>query len=291
MLDRALERRSLVQATLLRGTIHIVSAGDFWPLAEGIRRARRLWWARVHKPWVDTVDLDAAATALRRRLAGTTAGRAEVVELMKRFDPPDAPYDVAWTGVDVDLVRVPPAGTWDRRRAHTFALAEDWLPRPDVTEDEGLELLARRYLAAFGPATRAELADWAGLPPAFFQNVLGRMRLRRFRDVSGRELLDLPRAPLPPADTPAPVRFLPTFDATLLVHARRTGILPEPYRPLIFNTKMPQSVATFLVDGAVAGTWRYAGGRILTEAFGRLTRAERSEVAEEAERLGLLFAE
>jgi len=197
---------------------------------------------------------------------------------------------VAWAGVNVDLVRVPPSGTWDRRRAHTFALAEEWLPRPAVAEDDGLELLAPRYLAAFGPAAQADLADWAGVPAAFFGDVLARMRLRRFRDEAGRELLDLPRGPLPPAETPAPVRFLPTWDAALLVHARRTGILPERYRPLIFNTKMPQSVGTFLVDGSVAGTWRHRDGRVVTEAFGRLSRAARAEVAQEAERLTELHA-
>ena len=88
---------------------------------------------------------------------------------------------------------------------------------------------------------------------------LERLELRRFRDEDGGELLDLPRAPLPHPDTPAPVRFLPTWDAVLLVHARRTGVLPEEHRPRIFPTTMPQSVGTFLVDGAVAGTWRFDG--------------------------------
>ena len=83
--------------------------------------------------------------------------------------------------------------------------------------------------------------------------VLDRMTLRRFRDEQGGELLDLPRAPLPDADVPAPVRFLPTWDATLLVHARRTQILPERFRPLLFDTKTPHSFPSFLIDGQVAG--------------------------------------
>jgi hypothetical protein len=94
-----------------------------------------------------------------------------------------------------------------------------------------------------------------------------------------------PRAPLLDPDTPAPVRFLPTWDATLLVHARRTGILPEQYRPQVFSTKTPQSMATFLVDGAVAGTWRPERGGIVTHAFARVPRETRREVDEEAERL------
>ena len=112
------------------------------------------------------------------------------------------------------------------------------------------------------------------------------MKLRRFASEDGDELLDLPRAPLPAADTPAPVRFLPTWDATLLVHARRAAILPEEHRPQIFNTKTPQSVPTFLVDGAVAGTWRYDGrARSTSSRSRRLDRATTRALREEAERL------
>ena len=130
----------------------------------------------------------------------------------------------------------------------------------------GLELDKGRTVGAFGPATVRELADWAGTPITSFLPVIDRISLRRFRDEKGKELHDLHRAPLPDPDVPAPVRFLPTWDATLLVHARRTQILPERYRPLVFNTRTPHSVPTFLVDGAVAGTWRYEGGRVDEEA-------------------------
>src|SRR5207302_8215706 len=96
---------------------------------------------------------------------------------------------------------------------------------------------------------------------------------------------DLRSAPLPDGGTSAPVRFLPTWDTTLLVHARRTQILPERYRPLVFNSKTPHSVPTFLVDGAVAGTWRYERGRIEVKPFEPLPRAIRDEVEDEARRL------
>jgi len=119
---------------------------------------------------------------------------------------------------------------------------------------------------------------------------LERLSLRRFHDETGGELLDLPRAPLPHPETPAPVRFLPTWDAVLLVHARRTGVLPETYRSQIFPTTMPQSVGTFLVDGVVAGTWRYTDGRVRWEPFARLDRAAGREVAEEGERLAAFHA-
>jgi hypothetical protein len=188
-------------------------------------------------------------------------------------------------GIFLDLVRVPPSGTWERRRADIYATAEDWLGPPGVTEEEGIDRLVQRYLSGFGPASKKDIADWAGLPVGDIAPTLERLELRRFREESGKELLDLARAPLPDADTPAPVRFLPVWDATLLVHARRTGILPEKYRARVFNVKTPHSVNTFLVDGVVAGTWRYDKGRVQLSPFGRLDRATRRELDDEAERL------
>ena len=112
------------------------------------------------------------------------------------------------------------------------------------------------------------------------------MDLRRFSDQSGADLLDLPRAPRPDPDTPAPVRFLPTWEAMLLVHARRTQVLPERFRPLVFNTRTPHSVNTFLVDGAVAGAWRLDHGRVSLTPFRPIPAATRRALREEAERLG-----
>lgn len=289
-LTSALSRRALVQATLMRRTIHVVSARDFWFFSAGTRRAWGQWWERIHRPHSERVDLEAAARALREHLAGSVRSRDDLVAHLRRHDPPGAPANLAWGGVDVPLVRVPPSGTWERRRAHTFALAEEWLEPRSASVAEGLEHLAKRYLGAFGPATPNDLAGWAGVPVKFFADTLERLKLRRFADESGRELLDLPRAPLPDPETPTPVRFLPTWDAVLLVHARRTGILPESYRPLIFSTKSPQSFGTFLVDGMVAGTWRYERGRIVTKAFRRLPREVRRELADEADRLAAFHA-
>ena len=115
--------------------------------------------------------------------------------------------------------------------------------------------LVRRYLAAFGPATRADIADWSGLRVADFAAALEALEpLRRFRDENGRELLDVQRAPLPAADTPAPVRFLPKWDNTLLAHADRRRVLPEELRKAVIG-KNGDVTQTFLVDGVVAGSW------------------------------------
>jgi hypothetical protein len=282
-LTRALERRSVIQGTLMRSTIHLVSAADYWPLAVAVRQARRDHWLRVTTDPVTPRQMTAAARQMRARLAESPMRRQEIDELLGR------PRSRA-LGLWLDLVRVPPSGTWERRRADLYGLAETWIEPPEITHAQALELVVRRYLGAFGPASAADLANWAGLKPAVVAPTLKRLELRRFRAEDGAELLDLPRAPLPAADTPAPARFLPTWDATLLAHARRSGILPEEHRPKIFHTKNPQSAPTFLVDGAVAGTWRHEGGEVRLEPFGRLDAGARRELAAEAERLAGLYA-
>jgi hypothetical protein len=282
-LTKALEDRSAVQATLLRSTIHIVSAGDYPPFAEAIRDTRREWWARTVRRELDGVDVEAAAAVVTERLADGPARQAELAGLLADHGYPKA----VWAGVGlwVDLVRVPPSGTWERRRADLYGLAGDWLGRWRVDPGEALEHLVRRYLAGFGPASLADLGGWSGLPLTPLRPVLERVGTRRFRDERGGELFDLPDAPLPDPRTPAPPRFLSTWDANLLVHARRTQLLPERHRGRIFHTRAPHSFPTFLVDGAVAGTWRREQGEVRLEPFEPLARATRRELEDEAARL------
>lgn len=275
-LTRALERKSVVQATLLRGTIHIVSARDYWLWAEAIRESGQNWLRRV-RPETTGLDLRAAARTVRALQKKGPRHRDELIEAIGKD---------AWLGLNVDLVRVPPSGTWERRRADLYGLAEEWLGPNDADAEEGQDLLVRRYLGAFGPARLADIKSWSRLETDQVKRSVARLEpLRRFRDEEGKELVDLPRAPLPDPDRPAPVRFLPTWDATLLVHARRTQILPEQYRHRVFHVRTPHSVNTFLVDGQVAGKWRREQGSIKLEPFGRLPRETRRELEDEAERL------
>jgi len=281
-LTRALQRRAVVQGTLLRSTIHLVSARDWWPLTVAVREGRRAWWLRVHRG-ADAGAMAAAAQTLRAELANGPLHRRDIEVLLGR----DQALGV---GIFLELVRVPPSGTWERRRADVYAAAADWLGAEAISPPDAVDHLVRRYLGAFGPAPASDIAGWAGIPIGHIAPALERLRLRTLRDEDGRELLDLPRAPLPGATARAPVRFLPTWDATLLAHARRTGILPEEYRPAVFTSKNPQSVATFLVDGAVAGSWREQRGRVKISAFAPLPVRARREVEEEAKRLEALFA-
>ncbi|MGH2827458.1 MAG: winged helix DNA-binding domain-containing protein [Actinomycetota bacterium] len=286
-LTRALEQRRAVQATLMRVTIHIVSAQDYPLFAQGVRKGRREWWLRVARSRAEGVDMARVADLVRKRLSEGPLRQAELVKLIESEGWPRT----AWSGVGLwaDMVRVPPSGTWERRRADLYGLAEMWLGPSNATEDEGLRHLVGRYLKGFGPAPLNDVANWAGLPVTTLRPVVERLTLRRFRDGQGGELLDAPRAPLPSPDTAAPVRFLPTWDATLLAHARRTQILPERYRSLVFHTKNPQSVPTFLVDGAVAGRWRYEGGHVQLYPFDGVERRARRELEEEAKRLAAWY--
>jgi hypothetical protein len=287
MLTQALEERQAIQATLMRATIHTVSAADYWPMMAGVRRVNREWYARVQRD-IAAADVEAVAVAVREELADGPLRMAELTDrLTARGFPPRASN---WAGLWVDMVRVPPSGTWERRRADLYGLADHWLTPVPVTEDEGIELLIRRYLGAFGPAALKDIAGWMGLNVGQMKHVANGMELRPFVDERGKALLDLPDAALPDPETPAPPRFIAVWDAMLLVHARRTHVLPEAYRPLVFNTKTPHSVNTFLIDGQVAGTWRFDEGEIRLSPLRDLTATERQPLDAEAHRLSAFHA-
>jgi hypothetical protein len=286
MLTRALEDKAVIQGTLMRGTIHTVSAADYWPMLAGIRRINREWYTRIAGRALAGIDVDAAVKAARELLAD---GPMRYAALAAALDERGLPMRATKAlGFSMDLVRVPPSGTWEARRADLYGLSEWWTTPVEVTEDDGIELLVRRYLGAFGPAPVRDIASWMGFKVGQIKHVVDRMELVTLRDEDGRPLVDLPDAPLPDAETPAPPRFIGVWDAMLLVHARRTGVLPEEYRPRIFSTKTPHSFNTFLIDGRVAGTWRYEGDEIGLDPFRQLAASVRSELEEEAHGLATL---
>jgi hypothetical protein len=272
-LTRALEDRSVVQATTLRVTIHLHSAAVFWRYAMGVRQARRTWWLRLQKGALTEGEVAAKAERLRAALA-------------------DGPRDVKAIGADaagfignhglwVDLVRVPPSGTWERRRADRLALAEQWIGPPDRTEAEGRRHLVEAYLRAFGPAPWTDIATWAGVPAPWLREAGADLPLARYRDERNRELLDLPGLDIIDPDTPAPVRFLPTWEALLLVHARRTQVLPEAQRTRIFDQRNPFSVGAVLIGGQVAGSWAWRDEAVQVQLWRELTGSERASLEEE----------
>lgn len=280
-LTAALEDRSVVQATLMRTTIHMVSGREFWRYAMGVRRARREWAARVQAlPGED--ELKRRSDALRAALADGPRTVKELEGLAGGF--------IGNLGLWVDLVRVPPSGTWQRRRADRLALAEAWVGRPDASEDDGLRHLVTAYLRAFGPAPWRDIAAWAGLPVAEARRGGDGLVLEHYRDDAGRELVDLPGQPLPDPDTPAPARFLAHWDNAMLVHARRTGVLPEHHRSRIFSSRNPFSMGTVLVDGHVVAGWSFRDGRIETVWYEDVGARDARAVEREREALEAFHA-
>jgi winged helix DNA-binding protein len=279
----ALERRQIVQGTMMRATIHAVSARDYWPLTVATREGRRQWFLRVYRGPYGDPDFVAANETVRQLLASGPKPAATLLDAVGRD---------LWNsvGIYLDIVRVPPSGTWDRRRADLYGLAEDWIPPTSITWEAGIEWLIRRYLGGFGPAVATDIGTWAGLPMDRILPALERMDLRSYQAEDGKVLLDLKRAPLPDADVEAPIRFLPVWDAILLIHARRKAVIAETHRPVIFNTKTPHSMPTFMVDGAVAGAWRYEGGRVRLDPFEPIPKKWKRDLEEEGRALAAFHA-
>jgi len=267
----------VIQATTLRATIHLHSARAFWPIAMGIREARRTWWLRLQKGSVTEADVAAKAGWLRSALADGPRDTRDLGTEAAGF--------VGHHGLWLDLLRVPPSGTWERRRADRLALAEQWIGPPDTTEAGGRRSLVEAYLRAFGPGRWADIATWAGVPATWLQEATGDLELVRYADERGQELIDLPGLEITDPEVPTPVRLVAHWDALLLVHARRALVLPEEHRTRIFHSRNPFSVGCVLVAGQVAATWSVRDGAVVVEALRDLSAAERDAV--EVERAGL----
>ncbi|MFJ8740493.1 winged helix DNA-binding domain-containing protein [Embleya sp. NPDC127516] len=252
-----LTERRVVRLGLMRGTVHLVTADDclaLRPVVQSIYDAD-LYRNVLHGLGDSTVDvreLVAAGRELMEKQALTAKGLGLALgELFPGENPKALAHALR---SQAPLVQVPPRALWGRSGQSACTTAEHWLGRPLSTTSTPDAMLLR-YLAAFGPATVADMQAWSGL--GGLREVVDRLRpsLLVYRDESGRDLYDLPDAPLPPEDTPAAVRFLPEFDNILLSHANRTRIMSEEDRKRLFTVNGIIR-ATFLVDGFVAGMWR-----------------------------------
>jgi hypothetical protein len=275
-LERALVREQAVRAVLMRGTVHLVSRRDYGLLGSAV----------AHAGWIREESLELAERVHDSlgELGKEPRTKAEVFAWLRDEHGIDHDGGLGfWYALRMAgrLTHAPESGMWKQPRDTRFVLIEQEQADPLPARLH----LVRRYLAAFGPATRADIAEWSGLRVRDIDPTLEALEpLRRFADERGRELLDLPRAPLPSADAPAPVRFLPRFDNLVLSHADRARVIADEYRgTVIHGGGMVE--ATFLVDGLVAGLWKVEKGRVRVEPFAPLPRAWRRPVADEAARL------
>jgi len=282
-----ISKRRAVRLGLMRNTIHLVTARDclaLYPLFPATLE-RTLKTSPFGRNLVG-VDMSAVVAEARVLLQDKPRTFSELGLLLRQHWPDRDPTSLAYVIRHlVPIVQVPPRGIWGKSGQPTWTSAEHWLGRPPAAKPS-LEKLVRRYLAAFGPASVADITAWSGLTG--LRDIVERLRprLRTFHDGRGRELFDVPDGPLPDADTPAPPRFLPEYDNLLIGHADRTRVIDYAYRYVIFT-------GTLLVDGFVQATWTIKRGRdaatLTIEPLRRLSKTDRSAVAEEGERL-LAFA-
>jgi Winged helix DNA-binding domain len=276
-LTRALEERRVVKCSLFRVTLHIVSARDF-PLFVA------LWLngARSMFPRMSASEIDRFA----RRVRGAAGKRALTHDELRNLVPELG--RMQWhVRALAPLVHEPPSGTWGFHGRPRLTTIERWLGESMAKADAGGKHFVRSYLAAFGPASREDIMRFAGARVRDIQPALDALEpLRRFKDEQGRLLFDLPRAPLPGSEVRAPIRFLPKWDSSLLAYAppERKRILPEQFRRTVIKTN-GDVLPTVLVDGFVAATWSFERKQLKVEPLRRLTRAERSEIDLEGERL------
>ena len=259
-LARALARRDVLKATVMRSTLHLVSARDY-----------ELFVAALHGGDASPIRADAialadqAAEGVRGLFAEGPKARTEVMAWLAREHPAPVAEEFPWSTwfavcVRARLVHTPEGAAWTARSGRRLVVRPEAAAVSDPAEAR-VELV-RRYLAAFGPASRKDVGQWSGMRMRHIDPALEALEpLRRFRDEEGRELVDLPRAPLPGADAVAPVRFLPHWDNLLLAHDDRRRVLPEEYRKVVI-AKNGDVAQTFLVDGVVAGMWKVADGRV-----------------------------
>ncbi len=276
--------REVVRLSLMRCTIHLVTADDGLLLRPLLQPVHDRGLQASYAKQLAGLDL-AKVTAVGRQLLERTpmTFAALGTELAQHFPGHDG-HALAMTLRNLaPLVQVPPRGLWGASGQATHTTAESWLGRPqrrDATVDE----LVRRYLAAYGPASVRDVQVWSGLTK--LGEVAARLRpaLRVFRDDNGVELFDLPDSPRPAPEVAAPVRFLAEFDNMLLSYADRTRIITEENRKKIFtvNGLVP---GTFLLDGFAAGTWKVAATRhaatLTLRPFGKLSKKDSSALQRE----------
>ncbi|MEU5471671.1 winged helix DNA-binding domain-containing protein [Streptomyces platensis] len=284
--------REVVRVGLMRGTIHLVTADDCVALRPVLQGALRQGLKGAFGRKLEGLDVEKVAELGRELVEREPLTLGGLGTLLAERWPDRDPFALANAVRNlVPLVQVPPRGLWGESGQAVHTSAEAWLGRP-VAGLAAPDLMVERYLAAFGPATVKDIQVWSGMTRLADAVNRLRPRLAVFRDENGRELLDLPEAPRPDANTPAPVRFLPEFDNILLSHADRARILTEEQRKLVF-TRNGLIRSTFLVDGFVAGVWRVEQTRgaavLVLEPFGTLRAGDRAALTEEGGRL-LAFA-
>lgn len=285
----AIEGRQVVKATSMRATLHLLTAADYLHFRATLKPVLEGAAESITKDR-DPIDADRVLAIAHDFIAEKPRTFAEI-SAMLLADMPDSDVGAMRYTVrtHIPLVQVPVTTGWSYPGTPAFALANDWLGQPIPSADK-LPDLVRRYLAAFGPATIADMQSWSYLQLADLKGVFETLRpeLVTYRDEKKRELFDLPDAPVPADDVPAPPRFLPEFDNLLLSHKVRTRVVADEYRKKVYLPGL-RVAATILIDGFVGGVWKVEKAKgaatLAIEPFVPLTKAQRAELTAEGEQL------
>jgi len=288
-LSRMITGRRAVRAALMRGTLHLCTARDYLSIRPLVQTVLTRGLNGNFGRYLKGLGPQRIAEAGRRLLEKQPRGMAEISSLLQaRWPDRDARtlgYAVQYL---LPIVQLPPRGVWGATGPVIWATAKGWLGRPLKNPPRALDRLVLRYLAAFGPASVMDMRSWSGI--AGLREVVDRLRrrLRTFKSSEGDELFDLPDAPRPHRDTPAPPRFLPFYDNVLLGHADRSRVIPDGGGKWFFPTE-GLLVGTILVDGFLAGRWRIGQQRdratLLIDPFVRLRKDNRTALIQEGRRL------
>jgi hypothetical protein len=287
-LTRLLQSRKVVRATMMRATLHLVSTKDYVKLRAGMQPVLRYSMQSILRERAQKLDVDQLVAEARKYFEEEPRNFDELRDhLLERFPKGDERAMGYAVRMHLPLVQVPTDTEWGYPGTADFAVAESWLGEPLGT-DETPHALVLRYLAAFGPASVTDAQTWSGLSGLKLAFEELRPKLQTFRDDRGRELFDLPKAPLPPEDTPAPVRFLPDYDNLILAHDDRTRLMAKEHRSKISTSNL-RILPTFLVDGFVAGTWKLEekkkSATLIIEPFAALPKKARDELSTEGKEL------
>jgi hypothetical protein len=270
----------------------VVTPKQYWAIATLRRELAPTVWPPSYEALLPVARIAELAGVARAELEGCELTLKEVQALLEPHSHERVPPTFLWRRIQAHayVIHVPPSGIWGYGGHGVYTAAEGTLRGQPPDGEAAFDGVVRNYLGAYGPATKQDIGQWAGIPRlAPIAASLERLTLRTFRDESGKLLHDLPRAPLPDPETPAPPRLVPRFDNLVLAHADRSRILGDvPPGRIVTNNGLVH--ATILVDGFVAGTWQLDRGRVRLEPFGRLDAAVRTELAEEAARLEAFLA-
>lgn len=272
----ALARRRAVKGTLMRGTLHIVTARDYVLFMPALLPTIQRMWSSYLRDREPVGDVD----ELTRRARAYAAEPRTNTEMRRHLGGDDAWWRVRRHAA---FVHVPGDDRWAFPRLPRLVASDTWLRRTFATAEAGRSHLIRRYLAAFGPATLADVSAWSGVAVAELRPAFDQLPLRRLTDERGRELFDVRNGPLPDAATPAPPRLLPAFDNLILSHRDRTRVISDEHRRIVIRGGLVDPV--FLVDGFVAGRWQLDGGRVELQPFERLNRTTERALRREADLL------